>query len=333
MASHRSPVGRILIGLTIASCTVVLLINALGRSTRRAAADDRSVTEQSAATSHPNDADLRLIKETVDGLRLIHTDSMDTDIPVAVRPLLTTLKHQLRDLIANRLRFEKRQVSTQQLQARAIVDLSDMGLIVDEEGSFFDPGESGKGYYYGDIESIRVMRPHDCFDLIAVTTMLGIPYGEDTSLYLFRYDDKEWRLILADEKNDYVSISDGRRLFEFGLSWLDENQDFFVVTASVNPWCSSNWQSITYRVLRPGPEPYEPRVLLSRKETIYLGAGDPPYRLEVDDSDFTLKFWGHKYEDSVSRPEEEDSDPERLKDSLKELVRCRVKGDVVITEK
>jgi hypothetical protein len=123
-------------------------------------------------------------------------------------------KHQMRDLIANRLRFEKRQVSTQQLQARAIVDLSNLGLIDNEEGDV--------------------------------------------------------------EKNDYHSISGGRRIFEFGVSWLDENKDFFIVTASVNPWCTSNWRAITYRVLRCGPQPYEPSVLLSRKQTIYLGAEDPP---------------------------------------------------------
>ncbi len=332
MASHRSSVGRMLSVLAMAACTVIVLAGSRNKTTTRATAEDGPTVEPSPI-SHQYLFDLRLITETVGSLRRIHTDAMDTDIPVAAKPLLTTLKHQLRDLIANRLRFEKRQVSTQQLQARAIVDLSDLGLIVDEEGSFFDASEVEKGYSYGDIESITVARPHDCFDLIAVTTTLGVCCGEDTSLYLFKYEDGAWRLDLADEKNDYDRIDVARRLFEFGVSWLDENHDIFVVTASVNSWCSSNWQSITFRVLRPGQEPYEPRVLLSRSQTIYLGAADPPYRLEVDDSDFTLKFWGDKYEDSVSRPEEEDSDPEGLKDSLKELVRCRVKGDAVITQK
>src|SRR6266404_3933897 len=88
----------------------------------------------------------------------------------------------------------------------------------------------------------------------------------------------------------------------------------------------TNWQSITYRVLRPGTEPAEPRVLLARKETIYLGAGDPPYRLEVDDSSFTLRFYGDKYEDFVSKGGEGDADDE----SIKEIVQLRVKGDAVI---
>jgi len=328
MSLHKSPAERTVIVLAVTAFTVILLALAFGKSVRHAVADDASVAG-SSMRSFQSDADLRLIKETVGSLRDIHTGSMESEIPVAAKPLLTTLKHQLRDLIANRLRFQKRQVSTQELQARAIVDLSELGLTVDEEGSFSDPNEFEKGYDYGDIHSITVTRPHSDFDVIAATTTVGICCGEDTSLYLFRYESEEWKLWLADEKNDYYSIIDGRNFFSFGLSWPDQNKDYFVVTASVNPWCTSNWQAITYQVLRPGREPYEPRVLLSREETIYLGAGDPPYRLEVDDSAFMLKFCGHKYEDSIIRPKEVDA----AEESLKELVRCRVEGDAVIVEK
>jgi len=327
MSLHTSPAERTVIVLAVTAFTVILLALAFGKSVQHAAADDASVTG-SSMRSFQNDADLGLIKETVGSLRDIHTGSMETEIPVAAKPLLTTLKHQLRDLIANRLRCQKRRVSTQKLQARAIVDLSDIGLIVDEEGSFYDPNEFEKGYDYGDICSITVTRPRFDFDVIAVTTTVGICCGEDTSLYLFRYESEEWKLWLADEKSDYDSIIDGRNFFRFGLSWPDQNKDYFVVTASVNPWCTSNWQSITYRVLRSGPEAYEPRVLLNRSQTIYLGE-DPPYRLEVDDSAFMLKFRGHKYEDSIIRPKEGDAADE----SLKELVRCRVEGDAVIIEK
>src|SRR5437588_2050630 len=237
MLLHKSPVKRTLIVLAVASSTVILLAHAFGKTTQRVSGEEGPATERSAR-SDQNDADLRSIKETVGSLRLIHTDSMDLDVPVAAKPLLTTLKHQLRDLIANRLRFEKRRVSTQQIQARAIVDLSSLGLIDNEEGCVIvDANYFDRGYDYGDINGITVTRPHECFDLIAVTTMLGICCGEDTSLYLFKYEDEEWKLILADEKNGYDSIGDGRRLFEFGVSWPDENNDIFVVTASVNPWC------------------------------------------------------------------------------------------------
>jgi hypothetical protein len=327
MKISRTTAMNVLIMLAITASGVLFLAPTFVNSAPHSGADDAAPSGKPSTPLIESDSDLRLVADTVGSLRLVHTDSMDTDIPVAAKLLLTTLKHQLRDLIANRLRFEKRQVSTQQLQARTIVDMSNLGLIDNEEGCVIvDANYIDRGYDYGDIDSITVTRPHDCLDLIAVTTMLGICCGEDTSLYLFKFESEEWKLILADEKNDYDSIRDGRRLFGFGLSWPDENKDIFVVTASVNPWCTSNWQSITYRVLRPGTEPYEPRVLLSRKETIYLCAGDPPYRLEVDDSSFTLRFYGDKYEEFVSKGAEGDADAE----CLKELVQCRVNGNAVI---
>jgi hypothetical protein len=324
---RRSSVKRVAIVLTITASSLLFFARAFGNSAPHPTTDSGVLYAKPSMASPEDDVDLRLVAGTVASLRQIHTDSMDADIPVAAKPLLTTLKHQLRDLIANRLRFEKRRVSTQQLQAKAIVDLSNLGLIGNEEGCVIvDANYVDSGYDYGDIESITVTRPHYAFDVIAVTTTVGICCGEDTSLYLFKYEDEEWKLWLADEKNDYDRIDSAQGLFEFGLSWPDENKNYFVVTASVNPWCTSNWQSITYRVLRPGTEPYEPRVLLSRKKTIYLGAGDPPYRLEVDDSSFTLRFYGDKYGDSVSKGAEGDADDE----SIKELVQFRLKGDAVI---
>jgi hypothetical protein len=328
MEIHRSSARRILIALAMASSIVFFLTQVFGKSAQHPVTVGAMVVETTPSSQYV--LDLRLVADTVNSLRRIHTDSMDAEIPAPAKSLLTTLKHQLRDLIANWLRFEKRQVSTQQLQARAIVDLSNLGLIDNEEGCVIvDPDYFDRGYDYGDIESIRVTRPHDCFELIAVTTTLGICCGADTSLYLFKYEQGEWKLILADEKNEYDSIIEGRRLFEFGVSWPDENEDLFVVTASVNPWCTSNWQSITYRVLRCGPQPYEPMVLLSRAQTIYLGAEDPPYRLEVGDSSFRLRFYGDKYSDFVSKGGEGDAEDE----NIRELVRCRVEGNAVITEK
>ena len=327
MAMRRSSVKRVAIVLTITASSLLFFARAFGNSAQHPTTDSGVLYAKPSMPSPEDDVDLRLVAGTVASLRQIHTDSMEPYIPVAAKPLLTALKHQLRDLIANRLRFEKRRVGTQQLQARAIVDLSNQGLIDTEEAYFIvDTNYFDRGYDYGDIKSITVTRPHYDFDVIAVTTTVGICCGEDTSLYLFKYENEEWRLWLADEKNDYHRIDRAHGLFEFGLSWPDENKDYFVVTASVNPWCTSNWQSITYRVLRPGPAPYEPRVLLSRKETIYLGAADPPYRLEVDDSSFTLRFYGDKYSGLFRKGAGSDADEE----DIQELVRCRVKGDAVV---
>ena len=81
-------------------------------------------------------------------------------------------------------------------------------------------------------------------------------------------------------------------------------------------------------MLRPGKDPYELRELFRRDQTIYLGAEDPPYGLEVGNSAFTLKFYGEKYADFIGLDETDNADVE----SMKELMRYRVEGDAVIAE-
>jgi hypothetical protein len=122
-------------------------------------------------------------------------------------------------------------------------------------------------------------------------------------LYLFKYEGSEWKLVLAEEVTGYERVSGARGTFEFGISWPDDDGGFFVVTTSVNPWCSSNWQTITYRVLRPGPSPTEPRVLLSRAQTIWLN-DELPYRLDVGENGFTLSFHDERYLDMLNNGEE-----------------------------
>ena len=279
--------------------------------------------EPSARTR--GDADLRSLMDTINALKRIHTDSYETDIPAAARPLLTTLKHQLRDLIGEVLASEGSAASAQQVEARAIVDLRSAGIVLNEqECGLVDENYVDRGYDYGQIHSITVSRPRPCFDLIAVTTTIGVCCGEDTSLYLFKHEGSEWNLVLVDEVNDYHLVSEARGTFEFGVSWPDDNSRFFVVATSVNPWCSSGWQNITYRVLRPGPTPSEPRVLLSQKQTIWL-VDDPPYRLDVREGGFTLSFHDERYLDQQNKGEEVSiDDPRGMR-----IIKYSVEGDSV----
>lgn len=304
MTMHRSAATRALFVLAITSTGALLFARAFGDSVQILKTENGAPPAQPSASTPEQDRDLFRVADTVASLHGIHVDSTDASIPVAAKPLLTTLKHQLRDLIANRLSFEGRNVSTQQLQARVIVDLNRLGVIVTEPACvIIDQNYVDNGYDYGDIYDITMKRPHDCFDLIAVTTTVGVLCGQDSSLYLFKYEDRNWKLILASEANDYDLISGAQGNFEFGVSWPDRTNKFFVVTASVNPWCTSNWQAITYRVLRPGPSPYETCELLSRKNIIWL-IDEPPYRLDVRDTGFTLSFHDEQYLDLQNNGED-----------------------------
>lgn len=323
MATHRSTVISAIGALAIASSVVLLFTSAFGNSFQLSTSDKGALFTEPSASSPAHDVDLRRVAETVDSLRRIHTDSMDYAIPPAARPLLTVLKHRLRDLISDVLRVEGSEASPQQLQARVIGDLRRFGVIVTEPACVtVDQNYVDKGYDYGEIYDITVKRPQYCFDLIAVTTTIGVCCGEDTSLYVFKYEDQAWKLILASEANDYYLVSGAQGTFQFGVSWPDQRGSFFVVTASVNPWCSSNWQSITCRVLRPGPAAYEPRVLLSRKQTIWL-VNDPPYRLEVGDAEFSLSLHDSKYLELQNRGEDISQDDPKGRSHI----RYRVEGD------
>ena len=250
----------------------------------------------SASTdSLKDDFRLRQVEDTVTNLRRIHTSTTDAAVPFPARDLLKTLKHQLIELITNRLHSEASDASVQQFQAILIENLRRVGVIVSEPScKIIDQTYVESGYDYGAVYDITIKRPHYCSDLIAVTTTLGVLCGSDTSLYILKYDNHAWSLILASEVNDYAEISGAQGIFDYGILWPREGGEFFVVTASVNPWCSSAWQAITYRVLRPGLTPDEPHELLTRTQSIWL-IDEPPYKLDVHDQAFTLSFHDEKY--------------------------------------
>ncbi|HEU4388636.1 MAG TPA: hypothetical protein VFV34_12620, partial [Blastocatellia bacterium] len=82
-------------------------------------------------------------------------------------------------------------------------------------------------------------------------------------------------------------------LVQFGISPEDKDGESFIVVASVNPWCTSNWHSVRYAVLREGPTAHEPRVILETSRWAFLG-NDPVYSLTVGRSSFTLALFDEK---------------------------------------
>jgi hypothetical protein len=300
----------------------------LGSYSQRPADAQPSATAEMSVKPPSGDHDLRPLIDTVARLKQIHTDSDDANIPPAAKPLLTTLKHQLRDLIGEILASEGGDASAQQIEARVIEELRRSGIDVREPlCHVYDPNEVDKGYDYGEIYNITVERPDSdlCINnLIGVTTGIGVLCGEDTSLYLFRHEGARWRLILREEANNYNDISGALGEFQYGISYPDEHGDFFVLAANVNPWCTSNWQSLRYVVLRPGPNPDEPRILLSEQRTIYLGDGES-YNLKVTGKGFRLTFHSDWIADMFSQGAEVDMDDE----SSKRIVEYDVDGDRV----
>jgi hypothetical protein len=230
---------------------------------------------------------------TVASLHQIKTIE-DFGIPSAARPLLTRLKHQIRDVIAETINAKGNESLPPESLRRTVWDqLATRGVTIEQpRDGTIDEDSIESSYSFGEVYDIEIQKPNSSPELLAVTTTLQIPCGSDSSLYVFQRSDQPWKLVLAQEANDYAEVSGAQGIFSYAISPAETDNNFFVVTVNVNPWCTSNWQSIRYSVLRIGLGAYQPRMLVSGEQTIYLGVGPPPYRLEVGRKWFSITFEG-----------------------------------------
>jgi hypothetical protein len=238
------------------------------------------------------ETDIGSIADTVASLHRINVERLDVEVPVEARGLLTYLKHQIRDLISKIINDTDRSVSDRNLRSKIWDQLTAKGVTIGQPRNHsISEYESESKYAYGDLYDIKVSTPVGHPYLLGVTTTMEIPCGRDSSLYLFEKHHSRWRLILAHEANDYSDVSGAQGLFDYRISFAS-SKGFFVLTANVNPWCTSAWQSIRYAVLRPGVTADNPQVIINGKETIYLGVDPPPYKLVVKRKSFSIRFAG-----------------------------------------
>lgn len=243
-----------------------------------AALDSNAHAQNNPAS--PNDS----VASTVRALRQVNgEEAYDSKIPDNARSLLTKLKHQLRDLARKTLDADAAaSTPASVLQARVLAALRREGVSTG--------GPTDDVHTFGSVMAIDVSQPRGHRDLIAVTTTVSVHCGSDSSLYLFRREGARWRLALADEANGYEQVNGARERFGFSISTPDAQGRFFVAVADVNPWCTSNWQMMHYRVLRAGEDAYSPNVILKGEEGIFLGTELEGFRLTADADTFTLRF-------------------------------------------
>jgi hypothetical protein len=236
---------------------------------------------------------------TIKALRQVRLPGDDPSVPVKIRPLLTTLKHQLRDLISMTLNsYTTKSDNLENVRKALLSELEEQGITFERpDVVVVGPDYVDHGYTYGDIYQIAVHKITDHPELLAATTTIGVCCGSDTSLYIYERFDEEWKLLIAQEANDYEDVSGAQGRFDYAVSAPSSGGEFFLVSKNVNPWCSSNWQAIRYQVMRPGQAPYEPKVLMKQSDTIFLGN----YRdgeISILPNGFTIQFDGGQMLDS-----------------------------------
>jgi hypothetical protein len=246
-----------------------------------------------SAWCFPAHAYLRTIQQTRKALQEIEIGDPDTIVPPRVRPLLTELKHQLRDHITESLNSN---LSLDHLQDPE--KLQDILISELEHRSVRFEDAVDDQHPYGAVIDITVERPEGQSQILAITSSISIPYGDDTSLYLYERDGMSWRLILALEENDYAEISSAQYGLLYAVSPADENESIFVATVHTTAWPVSNWQGLDFKVVRPQPDPYTPLVLLKQSEGVFL-AVDTPYKLTASKDSVTLVFQSHSFDYSI----------------------------------
>ncbi len=226
------------------------------------------------------------------GIRHPYSDvDLPYDVPESARPLLTQLKHQLRDLILGTLNASpNRSPDPGRLTAGVLSELGREGVPVGEENL-------PKSQQYGGILDIEVARPNSDPGLLAAKTRLQVPCsGGDTSLYIFERDDVGWKLVIAEESDGYAEVKGAQDQFDYAISPRDPSGDWYVVAVHIPGWCTSCWGGLHYRVLRPGPTPEAPRVLMDKEDGVYR-CGEPAYRLALEPTGFRIDYMAGEWMD------------------------------------
>ncbi|MGH9760149.1 MAG: hypothetical protein ACREAC_04810, partial [Blastocatellia bacterium] len=165
-------------------------IGGSGQSRRAKPAPDTLVEYQRLLISIP------LTTKALAGFQSECSDA-DTEVPMPVRELMPSLKHQLRDLIALTLESDPG-IGPAEFKAKVLSELASIAITVGEtESEKADYRSDACRFGYGAIHDIEVAQPNDDRDLIAVTTSLGVVCGEDTSLYLFERRRNVWKLVIS----------------------------------------------------------------------------------------------------------------------------------------
>lgn len=211
-------------------------------------------------------AALLTIQQTLQSLRTISVPEDETRVPPEARRLLKTAKAELRELATASLRGQLADPDA------AAAHLHDALLVPDVP-------ETAYGGLAIDVTT------HG--DTIAVDAQFAVPCGDDSALFLFRYDGA-WKLVLDRESNDYDEISGGAGSLAFDVSPPDANGSVLVISADVSPWCTSNWQALRWRVDRVGRD--HATLVTQQHDSVYL---DDDLKLDATATGFSIEYGTH----------------------------------------
>jgi len=219
-------------------------------------------------------ADTRLdaIRELLAPLR---TNDLANHKSRGATPAFTTLKHRLRDWIESRLAELKWNGTEWKpdpsiFQEQLNQDLGKAGLFCGDEWKIPCREWSLLGFL-GDI-SLEMKAG----SFLVVKTALGIECGYDESAYVYKSDGGRWQRLWQSEQDDYRGDKYFPQTFdEVAISPTNYEKDadksaHLILTLGHNPWCTSNWQTVYYRVWHTSNAVAAPALLLDGREIGFI---------------------------------------------------------------
>lgn len=208
------------------------------------------------------------------------TDFTSTEVPEGARPILADLKRASRDFLAAELaRVDLARAAAEDVD-RAVGDTArTAGIRWGAEGS----SDTRPGLWSSSITRSGVNPRY----LIA-GYYFTVPCGNDGG-YLV-YDLRATggaALLLTVGSADYDSIAGAFWQLSFAVPPPGSPQPFFFAATRVEPWCTSALRRLQLLVLRPGPSPETPAILVDETVPVHLKG---TYGVAVGASLVTLSF-------------------------------------------
>ena len=241
----------------------------------------------------PQDGALRALGRNLQA-HTVNDCGGETEVKPDLSQRLRRFRREIVRLIGEELRAGSTTRASAETMERWINDRLDRAGVTEperpEEPQVWD-GTCPEVAVYGYVAPVRLQEPDGLPGVVIASVQLGVSCGSDSALYVFDDDPAGPHLRMALESSPYTSIDGAWGRFDFAVVRDTVGSDFAIVTTDVNPWCTSNWQRLTYRVWREGRDPWSPVLMASAGQTIYLGV-DEPYTLKAEEQGFRIDFTG-----------------------------------------
>ena len=235
-------------------------------------------------SAHPASPHAQKAVEMIRQLRAIglpNSEDLQTGSPPKVPGLLRVLNQELKALIVEDLNDNSRRHAVPS-EDEILQELTTAG---------WEEIPSHKWNAYGEIRQIK-------FDwktgyepgILIVSTQLWLPCGStdpDSAIYVFRGIARKWDLVLAVESDFDPAGERDETGMQYQISPSDSGGHWFLVLAHVPPSCRRAHNVLRYKALAPGPNPEQPIILLSGRETINPFF-EPAFRINVESDWFAV---------------------------------------------